>query len=369
MPPPGDGMIQQEQSRHINDTTDGWASIKEIMSVADKSVEVIEAKPKGAGRPPKVSIGLPVYNGEAFIGEAIESILDQTFTDFELLISDNASTDRTPEICRRYADGDARVRYSCNEANLGAAANYNRVFHLARGDYFRWAAHDDKLAPDYLAACVAVLDRDPSVVLCYPQTLIIDERSEPLHVHPDNLDLASPEPHLRFDQYFRRYSPRRDECNAVFGLVRREVLAQTGLIGAYASSDMILLGEIALLGKIQEVQRPLFLRRDHVRTSVRANRDLRDRAAWFDPALKAKRLLPRWRWFGQYLDAVGRAPLSYGERLKCYAVIAKRFVPHNYRIMVLELGGSVKHAVLGPVRMARAVQSRRARPEAAQSAE
>ena len=339
------------------------------MLIADKNKRAVKVKPKGLARPPKVSIGLPVYNGEPFIEEAIDSILDQTFVDFELVVSDNASTDRTPEICRRYARRDARVRYCANATNLGAAANYNRVFQLAQGDYFRWAAHDDKLAPDYLAACVDVLDRDAAVVLCYPQTLIIDERSEPLNVHPDRLHLASPEPHLRFNQYFERYTPRRDECNAVFGLARREVLAQTGLIGAYASSDMILLGEIALFGKIYEVQRPLFLRRDHVRTSVRANRDLKDRAAWFDPANKAKRLLPRWRWFGQYLDAVNRAPLSPGEKLKCYAVIAKRFIPHNYHIMARELGGSVKYSLLGGRARAAKAPPKAARPEAARSAE
>ena len=326
-------------------------------------------EPKGFERPPKVSIGLPVYNGERFIEEAIESILDQTFMDFELIVSDNASTDRTSEICRRYAERDPRVRYYRNKTNLGAAANYNRVFHLAQGDYFRWAAHDDKLAPGYIAACVDVLDRNPSVVLCYPQTLIIDEQSEPINMHPDKLHLASPEPHLRFEQYFKRYTPKRDECNAVFGLARRRVLAQTGLIGAYASSDMVLLGEIALLGKIHEVEWPLFLRRDHVRTSVRANRDLRDRAAWFDPANEAKRLLPRWRWFGQYLDAVSRAPLSPSEKLRCYTVIVKQFVPHNYHIMLRELGGSVKHAVLGSIRMAGTTQPKGARPETVQPAE
>ena len=317
--------------------------------MVEKELHAKVAKVREADAPPKVSIGLPVYNGEDFIEEAIDSILAQTFADFELIICDNASTDHTSEICRRYAERDARVYYHCNEKNLGAAANYNRVFRLAKGEYFRWAAHDDRLEPGYLAACVAVLDRDPSVVLCYPRTLIINEQSEPLSVHPDKLHLAAAEPHLRLNQYFERYAPRRDECNAVFGLMRRDVLGRTPLIGAYASSDLILLGEIALLGKICEIAQPLFLRRDHLRTSVRANRDLQDRAAWFDPANKAKRLLPRWRWFREYLDAVGRAPLSPTQRLRCYSVVLRWFVPHNYRIMLRELGGSVKHAVLRPV--------------------
>ena len=99
---------------------------------------------------PRVSIGLPVYNGELFLENALDSILSQTYSDFELIISDNASDDKTEEICRSYAARDKRVRYSRNAHNLGAAPNYNRVYHLARGRYFKWASHDDVLAPEFL---------------------------------------------------------------------------------------------------------------------------------------------------------------------------------------------------------------------------
>ena len=113
---------------------------------------------------PKVSLGLPVYNGENFIAQAIESILAQTFTDFELIITDNGSTDRTPKICEAYAARDRRVAYSRNPENLGAAPNFNRAFALSSGRYFKWVAHDDLIAPEFLARCVKVLDNDPSVV-------------------------------------------------------------------------------------------------------------------------------------------------------------------------------------------------------------
>ena len=99
---------------------------------------------------PRVSIGLPVYNGENFLEFALDSILGQTFQDFELIISDNASTDATESICRRYAAKDSRIRYYRNPNNQGAAQNYNRVFALARGEYFKWAAHDDVCKPNYL---------------------------------------------------------------------------------------------------------------------------------------------------------------------------------------------------------------------------
>jgi len=114
---------------------------------------------------PRVSIGLPVYNGENYLEEAIDSILAQTYKDFELIISDNASTDRTPDICQAYANKDPRIRYYRNEKNIGAAVNFNRVFELSSSEYFKWAAHDDIIAPDYISECIEILDNDDSIVL------------------------------------------------------------------------------------------------------------------------------------------------------------------------------------------------------------
>ena len=128
----------------------------------------------------RVAIGLPVYNGEAFVEEAIESILAQTFADFELIISDNASNDRTAEICRRYVSRDERVRYVKQSVNLGAAANHNAVVRLSRSEYFKWAAHDDVLAHEFIQECVRVLDHDETIVLCSPATVLINEDSSPV---------------------------------------------------------------------------------------------------------------------------------------------------------------------------------------------
>ena len=116
---------------------------------------------------PRVSIGLPVYNGERFLARAIDSLLAQDFVDFELVISDNASTDGTGEISRDYAARDPRIRYHRNERNIGAVGNFNRTLDLASGEYFKWAAHDDWCAPQFLGRCVEVLDDDPSTVLCF----------------------------------------------------------------------------------------------------------------------------------------------------------------------------------------------------------
>jgi len=122
---------------------------------------------------PKVSIGLPVYNGERFLAETIESVLAQTFTDFELIISDNGSSDHTKEICLEYVLRDQRIRCVRSEVNRGASWNYRRVFELSQGKYFRWAPADDLFAPESLAECITTLDANPDAVLCYPKTLLI----------------------------------------------------------------------------------------------------------------------------------------------------------------------------------------------------
>ena len=100
---------------------------------------------------PKVSIGMPVYNGEGYIQSAIESILQQDFTDFELIISDNGSNDKTQAICKQFAQIDSRVIYHRSDRNRGAAWNYNRLFDLSRGEYFKWQAHDDLCRPQFIS--------------------------------------------------------------------------------------------------------------------------------------------------------------------------------------------------------------------------
>ncbi len=123
---------------------------------------------------PKVTIGMPVFDGENFVGSAIASLLAQTFTDFELIISDNGSTDRTQEICNEYALRDTRIHYVRQTKNLGAIANFNSLVSRARGVYFKWAAHDDLCEPTYLERCVEILDRSPEIAWCHSDSDMID---------------------------------------------------------------------------------------------------------------------------------------------------------------------------------------------------
>jgi glycosyltransferase involved in cell wall biosynthesis len=260
---------------------------------------------------------MPLYNGESFLEGALSSILTQTFIDFELIVSDNASTDRSVEIVRTFAARDSRIRIRQNEKNLGAAANYNVLVELARGKYFKWAAHDDLLAPEYAERCVMDLDRHPDAVLCYPTTVMIDERGEPTGEDPYDMGgLNEEDAHLRFRRYMDRAWPRCG-CNAVFGLIRTEVLKKTRMIGGYASSDKILLGELSLLGKFHHLPDPLFLRREHTRSSVRANPDIGARNQWFDSSASNTAGFIRWKWIGEYIKGLNHVPLGGAERIRC----------------------------------------------------
>lgn len=276
----------------------------------------------------KLSIGMPIYNGDEFLKEAIESLLNQTFEDFEIIISDNASTDQTQQICRYYADLDPRIRYYRCKENLGAAWNYNRVFELSYGEYFKWAAHDDYCAPSFFERCVDTLDRDRNVILCYPRTVIVDEIRGKRTKYHDRFNLSSPQPYQRYRRYHRQIRGGH-ECHPVFGLIRSDVLKKTSLIKAYASSDLTLLGELALYGRFHEVPEFLFFKRNHANTSIHAHHSLRSRAVWFDPGNADKLQLNKWIMFLEYMRSISRSPISMWQKTLCRMQVGRWFVRHS----------------------------------------
>jgi glycosyltransferase involved in cell wall biosynthesis len=273
---------------------------------------------------PRVSIGMPVFNGEKYLREAIESILNQTFTDFELIISDNASDDNTGEICQSYAKQDDRVRYVRSDVNLGGAWNYNRVFALSSAEYFKWAAHDDILEPTLLQSCVDVLDGNPEAVLCYSKTRIINENGDAVGAIKTDINLPYGEPYDRYRRFFQRFERVQNfQCNPIFGLIRSRALRGTRLIGPYQSSDQTLLAELVLHGQFIEIPEYLFARRDHNDRAMRKNPSSSEQATWFSPSNRGKRLFPQWRRFWEYLAGVSRAPLAWTEKAKCFALVIK----------------------------------------------
>jgi len=288
-------------------------------------------------RNPKVTVGLAVYNGEKYLGEAIDSVLAQTFRDFELVISDNASTDSTEEICRAYVARDARVRYFRAPQNRGAAWNFNHTLDLAQGEYVKWLAHDDVIGPDYLARTVEALDRDPALVVCHSRTDIIDSRGDLVHGDcSGNLaafelqgttpqselvrlkTVGSPRPHRRFLGVLV-YSVR---CYEVFGLIRAAQMRKTGL-RPYFSGEKVFLADLSLLGAFHEIPEVLSFSRWHP-DRFSSNTSARAQSQHIDPFARRRLPLPRQchaTW--GFVRSILHSDLNWRERIWCLTVLAR----------------------------------------------
>lgn len=271
-----------------------------------------------ASVPPLVSLGLPVYNGANFLAEALDSILAQTYRNWELIISDNGSTDATARICSAYAARDPRIRYYRHPVNMGASRNFNFTFEAARGPFFRWTAHDDVCAPDLLARCVAGLLAHPEAVLCHPRTRVIGAAGETLFDYTVRLRTDSP----RVADRYRDLICADHACFAIFGVMRTHLLRRTPLLGAFVGSDRNLLAELALYGPFHEIPEFLFFRRDHPGTSTRRYPEASARLAWFRDSPRGARF-PTWTRAAGYLASLQRAPLTAGECLACLLELAR----------------------------------------------
>lgn len=270
---------------------------------------------------PKLSVGMPVYNGERYLEVAIQSVLDQTFGDFELIISDNASTDRTEEICRDFASKDNRIVYSRNDVNLGAAPNYNRLVEMASADYFRWSNCDDVCAPELHERCVAVLDSNPGAVLAYGKTKIIDEDGNEGEDYDDNLDLGDERPSDRFVKFHAVVGL----TNVIYGLMRTAAVRNTAMMGdgSFPAADTNFMGELTLYGKFVEIPERLFYRRMHA-ASVSADRANVERQTSFWSAGATQFSLPMWRKSAAYAKAIRRAPIDSREKRRLAVYMLRR---------------------------------------------
>lgn len=292
---------------------------------------------------PTVSIGLPVYNGENYLADALGSLAAQTYGDFEIIVSDNASTDATEEIVRRCMRDDDRIRYYRNDHNLGANPNYNRTFALARGQYFRWHAHDDRCDVKYLEICLDVLEHDPGVSLVHCRTAYIDRNGDPLvalrngFLDPDGFIerlvqddgavpmLASPNPAVRVDAIANKMSVFFD----IFGLARTHDVRRTMLLPNYYGADKVFLAEMALKGRIVRLEEELFSRRCHAKASTRAA-SFKSLAGWSD-ASRGFDYYPLLI-IGGYLEAIEASDLTPAEKRRCRMVLLKK-VRSPYKLL------------------------------------
>ena len=283
---------------------------------------------------PRVTIGLPVYNGERFLDSALASILGQEFTNFELVVSDNASTDETGPILEAWSAKDSRITVYRNSINLGGSANFNRVLGLAQGEYFRWAGHDDLMDPGMLGACVEALDaQGPSCVLSYPPTVIIDESGTEQGVFDNRLHLDHADPVLRLRHLIRNFRL----ANVIFGLMRTEAIQEVGGIPGYNSGDLVMLAGLALRGRFTEVPEPQFYRRMHAGMSWRASKSPEGFATWFDSSRHPLIVFPLWRVWRELIFEVWRSPLSPAQKVRASVVAGFEWPRRHWRRFLGEL--------------------------------
>jgi glycosyltransferase involved in cell wall biosynthesis len=305
------------------------------------------------GRTPRLSVGLPIFNGERYLREVLESILGQTFTDFELIISDNASTDATREICEQYARQDDRIRYHRNSTNIGGAANTNLTFQLARGTYFRWAGDDDLIDATLFERCVEMIEADPSIVLCYSWNRVIDENGDTIKHVRRRHHRGAPR-----SRAFTEIAHAMNDCEEFYGVIRSSALAKTDLMRFYTDSDRTMLAHLSLLGDFAVVEEELFSKRLHPGNSTNMYPDWRGRMQWFGVSSDRVRA-PHWAQLQQYLVVIWRSPISPTDKLRCYLSMLRWIGLHR------RWGGLIKDAVLaGRVVVGRSIARRRRPPPA-----
>lgn len=261
---------------------------------------------------PLVTIGVPVYNSQRHMRTSLDSLLAQTYRDFVLVISDNASTDDTAEICQQYVRQDPRVRYFRNPVNIGMTGNFNRVFELTHTKYIKWSTADDFSAPDMLADALPVMEADPSIVVCYPKTVIVDGEGREQGHYDDMLHLMQDDPADRFLKLL-------DNIRLVhshLGLLRTDAVRRTRLYGKHVSADIGFLAEMSLYGKFFEVPKRQFFRRFHEDSSSWNRGDTEQEARRFHAANVRRVPFNTWRYHGAFTGAVLRSPLSVSKKAR-----------------------------------------------------
>jgi hypothetical protein len=306
--------------------------------------------------PPLVSIGIPVRNGQRYIREALDSLLKQTISDLDVVVCDNSSSDATQSICQEYAARDSRVRYFHNDSDLGPAANHNRCFEYSRGKYFKWHAYDDTCDVTFLEKCIAVLEKDPSVVNCHTLTRVVDENGEFVRNYDFRTDTDSPVASHRYGKLIN-VRHRQHAGYEIFGVWRREQLAQTPLEKADAHGDRILLVRMSLRGRFYEVPEPLFAARSHPQQSMQS-RSRRGRlsrwigsgpqppAEWWDQSKRGKIVFPEWNLLAEYWSAISEvASLSPSDQIRCRLWVGA-WIINNWFKLGRDIALAIEHAVI-----------------------
>lgn len=268
----------------------------------------------------KVVIGLPVYNGQRYLGAAIESHLSQSFGDFDLVISDNGSTDATPDICADYAREDNRITYLRSPENRGILWNHRRVFEAIESpnQYFRWAGGDDIMGPGLLQAMVEVLNTRPEVEAVVPDTKNIDEHGKIVGSMARTLDLQSADVLERA----RNVLTANYQHVIAYGLLRASTLRLMRTRPDYVGWDPVFIWELVLRGQMVQPAGSALLRRFHS-GSISHVKTAKEMRKWVEPSSRAGMNFPHWTWAYERARALIASPLSTRDRLRIGALLAR----------------------------------------------
>ncbi len=271
---------------------------------------------------PLITVGLPCYNSERYIRQSLDSLLAQTCSDFILVISDNASTDSTAQICKQYAAADARVKYFRNEVNIGNPRNFNRVFELTTTKYLKWSTADDFWKPTFLERALDVMERDPGIALCYPQAVLVDAEGGNPKDYDDVLHLVQEDPAERFLALVGGIKLAHQHL----GLIRMSHLRRTHLLGTFAGSDINLLAELALYGKFHELPHRLFYRRFHKESGSWVRGNAEHDAKRYHASGARRATLRVWRSHLRFFPAVSASPLPLKSKIRIYKYLMRRMM-------------------------------------------
>jgi glycosyltransferase involved in cell wall biosynthesis len=267
---------------------------------------------------PLVSVGIPVYNGEKNLARALDSILNQNYSNLEIIISDNASNDGTRGICEEYARRDSRIRYIRQTKNIGAPRNWNVAVHEASGVYFKWASANDYCAPTMIEKCVEVLNDDPGIVLCYGRTQLVDKDETPIGVYDGDNSFAQDRPSERFANICRQIGLNNMQC----GVFRLEVLRRTRLDRPYPSGDLTLMAELALYGRFRMLPDILLYRRQSRGTFTSLLNPMELNQVYNPQRKKPMKLIRTRRHIDNFVSIL-RASISVIEKLRSLVFVSR----------------------------------------------